>query len=317
MSTSNFTAPSSGYSSKSSPKVTIPSYGQNNDSGNTKGYKIIIIILAVIVLVVSAFFFLNVRDLEKANGDLALEQVSLTNELSLTIDSLNNITTENKEISELLDIQKEEATSLLNQLNKERKFSRSKIKQYEEQLGTLRSVMQSYVYQIDSLNTANKVLAEENIQFRSKLEISTLRASSAEETSQELTAKLRKGSFITARDIEVLVSRKPNGKKTKAKRAKSMKIDFALSANAIATPGTRTIYCVVTSPEGYQLAESSTSLFEYEGSQMSYTASRDIDYQNSDLKVTLYYDCNDLISGEYSVALYMDSAIIGSTVVIL
>ena len=317
MSTSNFTPPSSGYSSTSGSSSAVPSYGQNNDSGNAKGYKIIIVILAIIVLVVSAFFFFNVRDLEKANGDLALEKAGLTSELTMTIDSLGKITTENEQIAGLLDVQKHKADSLLKALSKEKRFSRYKIKQYEEQLGTLRSVMQSYVYQIDSLNTANQILAEENIQYRSKLEMSSLRANSAEEQAQELTAKLRKGSFITARDIDMLVSRKPNGKMTKAKKARSMRIDFALSANAIATPGTRTVYCVVTTPEQFQLAESSSAMFEYEGSQRIYTASRDIDYQNSDLKVTLYYDCENLTAGEYVVELFMDSLNIGRRIIVI
>ncbi len=282
-----------------------------------KGYKLIIIILAALVLVVSGLFLLNINDLKEANQILNDEKISLSEELTLAVDDLNNIKTENDSINLSLDIQKHKADSLLNALKKERNFSRSKIRKYEKELGTLRSIMKRYVYQIDSLNTANKTLSKENIQYRAELKRTALRADAAEEQTQELSAKLRKGSLINARDISLLVSRKPNGSMTRAQRAKSMRIDFTLSANQIALPGERAVYARVITPEGYPLAESSSSLFDFEGEKLTFTAARDIDYQNDDLKVSLYYDCKDLKAGKYIVEVYMDNLIVGSNTIAL
>ncbi len=278
----------------------------------TKGYKIIITALAIAVVVISGLFLMNINDLKEANLILNDEKIALSEELTLAVEDLGNMTTENEEINKSLEIQKHKADSLLTALGKERSFSRAKIRQYEKELGTLRTIMKKYVYQIDSLNTANKTLSAENIKYRTELRQTQLRADASEEQNQELTQKLRKGSQIAARDIDLIVSRKPNGSMTRATRAKSMKIDFVLSSNSIALPGERAVYARVITPEGYPLAESSSALFDYEGEKLTFTAARDIDYQNDDLAVSLYYDCEGLKAGKYIVEIYMDSLLVGS-----
>lgn len=283
----------------------------------TKGYKIIVGVLAAIVIVVSALFYTNINDLKEANLILNDEKISLTNELTTTVENLNGMTSENAEINESLNIQKVKADSLLTALTKEKSFSRSKIRRYEKELGTLRSTMKKYVMQIDSLDAANVVLTSKNAELNTNLKRTSLRADAAEEQTEELTAKLRKGAQISVRDISIVVSRKPDRREVKAKRAKSMRIDFGLSANAIAIPGERSVYCRVTSPEGYPLAESQTSLFDYEGEKLTYTATRTIDYQNADLKVSLYHDCKDLKAGKYTVEIFMDGDRIGSSEIVL
>ena len=59
----------------------------------------------------------------------------------------------------------------MGRLKKERSWSLAKIKQYEKEVGTLRTIMRGYIKQIDSLNTLNKQLIEENVSFRGQDEI--------------------------------------------------------------------------------------------------------------------------------------------------
>lgn len=277
-----------------------------------KGYKIIIIILAILVVIISALFYLNVSDLKESQALLNEEKIALTEDLSATVTELGNIKTENDSIGKSLDLQKHRGDSLLKALSREKEVSRATIRKYEKELGTLRSIMKKYIFQIDSLNQLNQALVSENLQVKTELKRTALRADAAEEQSQELTAQVRKGSQITARDISVLVSRKPNGSMVKIKNAKSMRIDFALSQNALAKPGERNVYARVITPDGYPLAESQSALFDFEGEKLSYTANRSIDYQNDNLKISLFYDCKDLIPGKYIVEIYMDGLLIGS-----
>ena len=44
-----------------------------------------------------------------------------------------------------------------------------KIRKYKDEMETLRKVMRGYIVQIDSLNTRNRLLTEENVQFKEKL----------------------------------------------------------------------------------------------------------------------------------------------------
>lgn len=55
-----------------------------------------------------------------------------------------------------MGIERQRADSLMQRLKQERSWSLAKIKQYEKEVGTLRTIMRGYLHQIDSLNTLNK-----------------------------------------------------------------------------------------------------------------------------------------------------------------
>ena len=130
-------------------------YTPRPDSGKSiRGYRIVIIILSVILVAISALYFGIHRQ-------------------------------------QMLDNERGRADSLMNQLRKERRWSLAKIKQYEKEVGTLRTVMRGYLHQIDSLNSLNQKLITENISYRKEISSATLRAEMAEEKAAELDNKVR------------------------------------------------------------------------------------------------------------------------------
>lgn len=58
--------------------------------------------------------------------------------------------------------------------------------------------MKSYIRQIDSLNTLNKKLINENVTYRKEISSAKLRAEMAEEKAAELDNKVRVGAVIRA-----------------------------------------------------------------------------------------------------------------------
>ena len=94
-------------------------------------------------------------------------------------------------------------------------------------------------------------------------------------------------------------------------------MDFVLSSNELATPGERNVYARIIGPDGYILANAANAVFEYEGDMISYSATRQIDYQNQDLGVSLYYNGGGITAGKYVVSIYMDGYLIGSTETLL
>jgi TonB-dependent SusC/RagA subfamily outer membrane receptor len=185
---------------------------------------------------------------------------------------------------------------------------------YEKEIGTLLNTMQHYVKQIDSLNTLNQQLASENITIRRQVTSERLRADKAEERASELDDKVRMGSIVKARDI-TLTPINANGKPvTRASRADRLKIDFVLSANELTQPGARNVYARIIGPDGYIMANADGYVFDFEGDQITYSAMRDdIDYQNEDLAIGLYYGGAQVVAGEYQVEIYMDGYLIGES----
>ena len=283
-------------------------------SKSIKGYKIVIVILAVILGALSILYFQQVNQIK---AEFAVERDTLTNRLTNLMSEYDSLQTENDTISKHLEEQRGKADSLLQRLKKERSFSAAKIRQYEKELGTLRTVMRGFVQQIDSLNTLNKKLINENVDYRKQITTEKMRADMAEEKADELSTKIRKGSVIRARDISLLALSNSDKVVTRAARASRLRVDFVLAANELATPGERHVYARITGPDGYVMANTSGAVFEFEGDMLTYSATRQIDYQNQDLAVSLYYNGAGITGGKYRVVIYMDGYQIGSNEVIL
>lgn len=285
---------------------------QSNKS--IKGYKVIILVLAVILVALS---FLYYNQMSTIKEEARIERDTLKNQISRLMDDYSDLRTENDTIARNLDIERERADSLLESLSNERNLSRARIRQYEKELGTLRTVMRTYVHQIDSLNQLNRQLIDENVTIRGQITAERLRADKAQETAEELTTMVRRGSVIHAREISLKALSNNDREVSRASRAVRLRADFTLAANELANPGERTVYVRITGPDGYIMANASNATFEYEGSRMTYSASRDVDYQNSDLPVGIYYQGSGITGGRYKIEIFTDGFLIGTTEVIL
>ena len=161
-------------------------YTPRPDSGKSiRGYRIVIIILSVILVAISALYFGIHRQQMLDNELLRADRDSIQNDLGRLMEDYDNLHVANDSISASLDIERGRADSLMNQLRKERRWSLAKIKQYEKEVGTLRTVMRGYLHQIDSLNSLNQKLITENISYRKEISSATLRDEMAEEKKAE------------------------------------------------------------------------------------------------------------------------------------
>ncbi len=292
-----------------------PYYPQEDPQQKSiKGLKIMIVILALILAGLSVMYFTQVRQM---NAVFAEERDTLTNRLTRMLGQYDSLQTENDTISQHLEAERFKADSLLERLKNERSWSRKKIKDYEKRLGYMRTVMEGYIHQIDSLNTLNQKLGSENVSLRKQITSARLRADMAEEKASELSTKVQKGAVIRARDIALLALNNSDKVVSRANRAARLRVDFVLVGNELTTPGERNVYAQITGPDGYILANSSNDLFDYEGDMITYSATRQVDYQNDDLYVSLFYNGAGITAGKYSVRIFIDGHLIGSNEIIL
>ena len=205
-----------------------------------------------------------------------------------------------------------EANQMMEQLKRERRWNYAKIKEYEKEVGTLRSVMRNYLKQIDSLNSLNKKLVAENVSYRKEISTANLRADVAEEKASELENKVRQGAVLRARDISMVALNEKDNEVTRIKRAVTLRVDFAISSNELASPGNREVYLCIKSPDGYLLTSESMPTFEYQGMATGYSAAREVDYQNEDVDMSIYYHGSGFTEGQYTIEIYTDGNLIGS-----
>ena len=283
------------------------------DDKAIRGYRIVIIILAVILVALSAVYF-KMHQEQKADYALLEEDRSkIQGDLDSLIVSYDDLKIQNDSIAANL----EEAKLLVEQLKNERRLNYNKIRAYQKEVGTLRTIMQGYVRQIDSLNNVNKKLTKENISYKKEISTAQLRAEMAEERAAELNNKVRVGSVVRARSINMVALSSKSKEVTRVKNAERLRVDFVLGGNELAEPGQRTIYACITSPEGYVLSGPEAATFTFETEKKVYSASRDVDYQNDDLDVKIFFNGSGFTPGTYKVELYSEGKLIGKTEVAL
>ena len=142
--------------------------------------------------------YYNIHRQQQADYDLlVIDRDSIQNNLSDLMQDFDDLQLSNDTLSLQMGIERQRADSLMQRLKQERSWSLAKIKQYEKEVGTLRTIMRGYLHQIDSLNTLNKKLIDENVSYRKEITTAQMRAEMAEEKAQELNNKVRQGSVIT------------------------------------------------------------------------------------------------------------------------
>ena len=283
------------------------------DNKAVRGYRIVIIILAVILVALSVVYFNMHRQQQNEYALLEEDRTKIKGDLDSLIVSFDDLKIQNDSIASSL----EEANKIMEQLKNERRLNYAKIRQYQKEVGTLRTVMQGYIRQIDSLNTINKKLTKENISYKKEISSAQLRAEMAEERAEELNNKVRVGSVIRARSIGIEMLNAKKKPVTRVKNAGALRVNFVLGGNELAEPGQKTIYLCITSPDGYVLSSPDAASFTFETEQKIYSAKRDLDYQNDDLGASIYYTGSGFTAGTYHVELYCDGRLIGQTDVAL
>lgn len=289
-------------------------YGQPTPAKTLKGYKIVILLMAVVLVAVSGLYFYQSSQLRR---DFAVERDTLTNRMLAVRTDLENLHTTNDSLNFSIVLERERTDSVLQALAKERSVTRATIRRYEKELGTMRDVMAGYIHTVDSLNTLNRKLIDENVGMKKEIKSANLRADMAEERAADADIKIRQGSRVIARDIRLVPLNSNDKEITRVNRAARLRVDFTLSANNLTDPGNRAVYVQITGPEGYVLANPSAATFDFEGDPLIYSAMREVDYRNKDLGAGIYYTGSDISAGNYKVGVFMDGLLIGSTETLL
>ncbi len=289
-------------------------YNTPQSDKSIRGYRIVIIILSVILVALSVLYFSIHRQQMYDNQMLQADRDSIQTELGQLMIDYDSLRFQNDSIAASL----EKANEVMEQLKQERRWNYAKIKQYEKEVGTLRSIMKGYVRQIDSLNTLNKKLIKENVGYRKEISSAKLRAEMAEEKAAELDNKVKIGAVLRARDIRLAALNDRSNPVSRIKNASRLRVDFVLSANELAAPGNKAIYVRISSPDGYVLTTEAMPTFEFEGERLSYSAMREVDYDPSqDLEVGIYYNSKGFAAGTYKIQLYCDGRLIGQTEIMM
>jgi len=268
------------------------------------------IILGVALIALIYMYFDKKSKMIEMETVLTQEKDSLANELRHMVVAFDTLKTNNDTLKAGVEKQKNKIVQLLSVNASNVRL----IKSYKSEITTMREIMKSYIVQIDSLNTRNKMLTSENTEI--KQQITEVRNTNSElsKVKEELTSKVEVASIIQAKNIAAVSLNKKRKETTRIGNLDKLRICFTLRENPLAKAGQKDVYMRVIRPDSLVVASSPDNLFEYKGNKIIYSATRQVDYSNQDIEVCIFLDNKgDFIIGNYSVELYLEDNIIGRT----
>ncbi|MBQ0025113.1 MAG: hypothetical protein KBT00_05260 [Bacteroidales bacterium] len=287
----------------------------NNGGGGMKAATIVLGVIAALLIGVLAYVWLTKNALVR---ELNIEKENLTEELVALQSDYESLSTENSELNDSLTVEKEKVGQLIERLQKTEATNRAKIRQYEKELGTLRSIMKSYIHQLDSLNTLNTELRAEASEARKAAQESRQQYENLRTHTDELSKRASAGAVVKGRGAVLSAINSSNKATDRSSRVQKLKACISLIENSIAEKGFRTVYIRVKGPDGILLATDSQNIFTCEGEQMIYSASREVDYQGDEVEICIYFaNPQGFVKGVYSVDIYTDEAKLGSADLLL
>ncbi len=275
------------------------------------------VLVAVAAILAAALgYLLNqksglVKELEVEKADLTEQMLALQNDFATLSSDYENINSQ-------LDTSREQVALLIEKLQKTEATNRAKIRQYEKELGTLRSIMKGYIVQIDSLNTLNKKLTADAAAARQEAAESKRANAELTQKVDQLSDRVAAGSVIKARGLSLQAYNGSDRVTDRSSRVQYLIATLSLVENELAERGPVRVYIRVKDPEGILLLNSSSTSFNVGDEALQATASREVDYEGNEVELSIYVkDTGAFSKGIYTVEAYTTKGLVGKSELML
>ncbi|MBO7248662.1 MAG: hypothetical protein J6U88_01085 [Bacteroidales bacterium] len=288
----------------------------NNSESPLK--KIVIALSAVAVVLLGVLIYIWI-DRKALIDDLTIEKDQLTEQLGELQVDYQNLSSNNDSLNVELAREREKVEQLIERVKKTEATNRAKIRQYEKELGTLRSIMKHYIVQIDSLNTLNIKLRKDAQLAREQAKKSQAKYEELSKTTDAYAKQIEKGAVVKGRGVVMTAINSSNKETDRSSRVEKLKTCLNLVENALAEKGPRKVYIRVKGPDGILMTGGQQLIFEVAGEQMIYSASREVDYQGTEVEICIYFDngSQPFVKGVYTVDAYTEEGKLGSADLLL
>lgn len=289
------------------------------EKGTGGFYKIIAILLLVLFLIVAWLFFnetQKTKNLIVQQNETVEAKDSLSHEFDNLLAEYESLESNNDTLNTQLGEKQAKIKQIMKQLRKEKVVNREVIKKYKSEMETLRKVMRSFIVQIDSLNTMNVALKKENVQVKKQYTEATTKNENLAQKNEELSTQVDKASKIKTFNISVLALNRRGRKVKKVKKVDKFQVCFTLGENVIAKSGKKEVYIRIARPDDLVLISSEDNLFTFEGKEIAYTSKREVEYDNKEKEMCVFFqntlNQEGLIPGNYAVDIFTDGKQIGT-----
>ncbi len=276
----------------------------------------LVIILAVLLIIVVVILFWQRSEHAEVTAQLKQEKAAIETELNGMVLGYDSLKRNNTNLNIQFESAQTKVKDLLTEIEQVKSTSFRQISKYREEMTTLRKIMRDYVIQIDSLNQKNQRLMAENSNVKQEVTEVKTQNQSLEQEKKKLEQTVTLAATLEAVNLKAAGINKKGKEQSKASKIESIKVDFTLSKNLTAKRGAKNIYLRIQRPDQLLLTKSDKDLFKFEGLNIPYSAVREVEYEGTDLPVSIYWDNVGqpaLIAGQYTIDIFADGNNIGTT----
>ena len=282
------------------------------------GAKTVMFIMIAVALALGATLAYVLWQKNTLVGQLNIEKQELTEQIIALQSDYESLSSDYDAINLQLDSSREEVAQLVERIKKTEATNRVKMRQYEKELGTLRSIMRGYIVQIDSLNQLNHKLTVDAANARREAAEHRKRSEQLTAQVEDLTGKVVTGSVIKARGIRMEAYNSAGKVIDRSKNVARLLVTLSLVENALAEQGPVRVYVRVKDPDGNLLDDGRGTTFTLGGETLAATASREVDYQGQEVELSIYVNNIPAFNkGIYTVEAFTTQARLGSAELLL
>jgi len=286
--------------------------------------KTLIIIIILETLIIGWLLYDKFQQ-KKENKEINHELVQVKSDKAVIEEELtsmskqyDNLKTNNKELNEKLEEQKQKIAETLQKLRYVKGADRMKIKQLQDETETLKTIMKDFVKQIDALNTENKKLHKENTKITENYYNMVAQTETLTYVKDSLSAQILIAKELKAKDITILPLNQRDNSTSRARKFKKVKICFTIDDNVLARKGSRFAYIRVAAPDGIILMNKESGMFKFHGREIAFSAKREVTYNGEKTDACTFYTTDtELVPGKYDIDIFMDGNQIGESFFIL
>lgn len=288
---------------------------EEKNENKLKQLTILLLVVAVLLAGVLAYIWI---EKSKLVNELEIEKEDLTEQMVALQSDYDNLSSDYDVINSQLDSSREEVTQLIDRIQKTNATNRAKMRQYERELGTLRSIMRNYIVQIDSLNTLNHKLTAD---IAAERRVSAQRQKANEQLSKQvenLSGQVAAGAVLKARGLRLEAFNRKDKMTDRSSRVVRLLASLTIVENDLAERGPVRVYIRVKDPDGILLTNNTRTSFNFNGEVMIASASREVDYEGSEVDLSIYL--NDIPAynkGVYTVEAYTEKSKLGTAELLL
>ena len=279
---------------------------ENEKSSKKRGLLFWIIIGLTTTNVITIWLLVNEKS--KVANTITISEKILVEKNTVEVDLLDlqkdyqNLQTNDAAMQLDIDAKRERIEELIKEAAKH-KGDATIISKLKKETQTLRSIMQSYVRTIDSLNTLNQTLVAEKKTVLKQLGSEKEKQSVLIKEKDELKSTIAKGSILSCFNISAKAVLYKRGGKKESETNKARKTE-------------KIIYVRIMTPDGKELAKNYDDNSRFNFNQRSgYFAGREtLNYANSELNGVTYCEGQgEYVPGNYIIEITCDGVVIGNT----